>query len=105
MITAVASWPRFLPVLHRQCLIAASLSLTALLLCALPLFATDRIDCGCAKTGSYVDPLTGAAPAVVPTSFNTGTSPNGIYKVTVSTFGTIAYITVNRISDNASLLY
>src|SRR5439155_12588043 len=80
------------------------LALIALLPMALSLSATDRVECGCVKTGSYVGPLIGAEPAVIPTSFNSGTSPSGIYTVTSTVQWPVVYVTVMGTSRGGVVL-
>ena len=90
--------------LSHRVLILMRCTLGLLLLASLSVLATDRVDCGCAKTGGYIDPLTGAEPAVIPTSYNTGISPGGVYRVTVTAQYPVNYVTVNRVSTGALLL-
>ena len=74
-----------------------------LLLYPLSVSATNGIECGCAKTGDYVNPSHGVAPQLIQTSdINTGTSPNGKYRVTSTPLGSIVDLTVTRISTSSA---
>jgi hypothetical protein len=63
---------------------------------AMPALAANGVECGCSKTGPFVDPDHGATAAVAAN----GDSPGGVYRVTATGNGPID-LTVRRISDNS----
>ena len=73
----------------------------------------DGIDCGCTATGAYKAPSSGKAPsdtlvaphvAVTPGTTGQGSSPNGVYTLTVGSFGSSTTESVLNIYDASSKL-
>lgn len=74
------------------------------LLAALPIKATDGIECGCASNGSYISPFEGLSPMVNSSPAKAGDSPRSIYRVSANTVGSSVNLVVKRIADGAQLI-